>query len=595
MIKIILTLCLCFSFSFSTIKNKDSNDVYALAESLKNKIVHLAGEKELHPNYMKLPEQYNKAPRHVLQKTLEVLIKINKYRQNNNLGEINIPIYPSRDITSEDVYFNVKRLNSEIGLLLKNINCPHTIELSILKKYTNKTPNDSYYEVWLASLAMDELLGKGFSPIDNYKQSVIVVDIINFIRNSQGIYTQVSMPKKKNRKHPNHVLYQTNSLLQKISLAEKKLWMQAVDVPQNPQRIITPTEVYDSMQIVITELIRIRRRLGIERSYEAKDVLESKTPSDVLQNIEYAIKLFPTFELNKELVQYDRTSLVKNLNEMYSLSEFILNKVEYLKEVKGIKVLAKNIPMIYNLHTMHIYQKGIETMEKINKLRQKDKLYKVAIPQSPIKQKSTDSVYELLLMIDSEISIIMERNGIKNVKNWSYVLNRKTYTNKNPSHIYNNLWKISSTIDIIRGAQYTPKDIFILANKMAQRIDNITEHLIGKTNTPSYDKCLEKRAADVFNLSLKLHDLLLYFEKRANITIGVVDIPKEKNISADTVYNALRVINATLIDINIHFGIETTIKDAKVDTKKDFSDVYEVIDRSYITIQKLLKDSSYEN
>lgn len=592
--KILLILLFSLNIVYGAIKDRDSNDVYALAESLKNKITHLTGEKKLHPNYMKLPQQYNKSPRHVFQKTLEVLTKINKYRQLNNLGEVNIPIYPSRSIDSEDVYFNVKRLNSEIGLLLKKIDCPHALGLSVLNNYTNKTSNDSYYEVWLASLAMDELLGKGFSPVDNYKQSALIVDTIMFIRNSQGMYDEIEMPKKKSRKHPNHVLYATNKLLKEISHVEKKLWMQAVDVPQNPQKIITPTEVYDSMQIVITELIRIRRRLGVERFYEAQEIIESKTPSDVLQNIEYAIKLLPTFELNQNIIQYNRKSLVKTFNEMYSLSEFILEKIKYLKEVKGIKVASKKISMIYNLHTMHIYQKGIETMEKINKLRLKDKLYEVAVPQSPIKQKSTDDVYELLLMIDNEISIIMERNGIKDVQRWSYVLDKKTYANKNPSHVYNNLWKISSIIDILRGTQYTPNDIYILANKMEQRIENITKYLIGQTNKINHKKNFEKRSDDVFRLSLKLYELLIQIEKRANITIGVVDIPKEKNISTDTVYNALRVINATLIDINIHFGIESIVKDVKLDTKKDFSDVYDVIDKSYIIIQKLLKDTSYE-
>ena len=593
--KIILIVLLSFTFASSAIKDRDSNDVYALAESLKNKIVHLAGEKELHPNYMKLPIQYNKSPRHVLQKTLEVLKKINKYRKNHHLGEVNIPIYPSKSIKSEDVYFNVARLNNEVNLLLKEINCPHINKLSKKKIYKNKTSNDTYHEVWLASLAMDELLGKGFSPTDNYAQSVLILDIINFIRNSQGIYDEPEIPNKKSRKHPNHVLYATNNLLKKISTAEKKLWMQAVDVPQNPQRIITPTEVYDSMQIVITELKRIRRRLGIERFYEAKTIEGSKTPTDVLLNIEYAIKLFPQFYVSIDLIQYNRDSLKKTINDIYSLSEFILNKVEHLKEIKGIKVNSKEPPMIYSLNEMHIYQKGIETMEKINKLRIKDKLYEVAVPKSPQKKKSTSSVYELLLMIDDEISIIMEKNGMKNIQRWSYVLNRKQYIDKEPSDIYHNLWKISSIIDIFRGIQYTPNETFVLAKKLEQRIEKIIKHLTGKLKKIDIKQSSDKRPSDVFQLSLKLYDILATIEKRANISVGAVEIPKEKRITPDTVYNALRVINATLIDINIHFGVTSTVDKVILDNKKTPSDVYDVVYKSYEILKTLLEDSSYEN
>jgi len=593
--KILILTLFIVTLTHASIRDKNANDVYAIAETLKNKVIHLAGERKIDAKYMHLADQTNKSPRQVLQKTLEVLKKINKYRQNSNLGLVNVPVYPSKVIRAEDVYYSVKRLNDEIDLLLKKTDCKHIDKLSKIKTYLDKNSNDTYHEIWLSSLAMDELLGKGFSPTDNYKESLLVIDIINFIRNSQGIYDEVEIPKKKKRKHPNHVLYATNKLLEKISKAEKKLWMEPVNVSENPQRIITPTEVYDSMQMVIIELKRIRRRLGVERLYDVQEISESKTPSDVLQNIEYAIELFPEFKVSNELVQYNTKSLNKSINELYSLSQFIFNKTKYLKEVKGIKIELKEPPMIYNLNKMHVYQKGIETMEKINKLRVKDKLYEVSVPSSPIKMKSTDSVYELLLMIDDEISIIMNRNGIKSVQRWSYTLDKKLYSDKTPSDIYHNLWKISSTIDIFRGIQYTPNETFVLAKKIEQRIEQINNYLIKNRKKIDLKRNSDKRPSDVFYLTLELYDILAIIEKRANISLGTVDIPSEKTITPDTVYNALRVINATLIDINIHFGIESITKKVIIKDKKTPSDVYDVVYKSYKTLKLLLEDSSYED
>ncbi|MEA2049460.1 MAG: hypothetical protein U9O56_01810, partial [Campylobacterota bacterium] len=338
LIKITLLLSLSINFLNGIIKAKDSNDVYSVAIVLHHKIVHLAGEKNINPKYIKPPSSYNKSPRHVFQKTLEVLEKINKYRKNTNLGEVNVPTYPSKNITSEDVYFQITRLNKELDILLNHVFCPHIEQLSKRVIYKNKTSNDNYFILWSASLAMDELLGRGFSPTDNYEQSLLIIDIVDFLRTSQNIYEDVPKPKKKNRKHPNHVLYATNQLLSKIAKVEKNLWIEPVDVPENPQRIITPTEVYDSLQTVVTELKRIRRRLGIERFYEAPNIETTKTPSDVLQNIEYAIELFPDFKISKELRQYDKKALQKTNNELYAFSMFILNKVNYLKNHKGIKL-----------------------------------------------------------------------------------------------------------------------------------------------------------------------------------------------------------------------------------------------------------------
>ena len=594
--RIFLIMITIVSIVQGMIRDRDANDVYAVAEILEKKIIHLAGEKNIEAKYMKLPNQFHKSPRQVLQKSIEVLQKINKYRENSNLGRVSVPIYSSDKVLDEDVYYSLIRLNTEVDLLLKKIHCKHIKMLSKKKTYIDKTSNETYHMIWLASLAMDELLGKGFSPTDNYKESMLIIDIIKFMRNSQGIYENIVIPQKKIRKHPNHVLYATNKLLSKISKAEKRLWMEPVDVPQNPQRIITPTEVYDSMQMVVTELKRIRRRLGIERFYKTKDIKSSKTPSDVLQNIEYAIELFPKFDVSKELIQYNRNSLKRTINDIYSLSEFIVKKVQYLKEVKGVKVNSKAPPMIYGLNKMHIYQKAIETMEKINKLRVKDKLYEVAIPLSPTKEKSTDAVNELLLMIDDELSIIMERNGIENVQRWSYVFDRKKYTDKTPSDIYHNLWKISSIIDVFRGVQYSPNETYILATKLEQRIDNIVKYLIVNVKKIDLKQSNAKRASDVFTLSLKLYETLVTIEKRANISIGSVEIPKEKSITPDTVYNALRVINATLIELSIHFGIDSSVEEEIViSSKKTPSDVYDVVYKSYETLKTLLKDSSYED
>jgi hypothetical protein len=585
------------SYSFGVIKDKDSNDVYAQAYILKSKIVHLAGEKNIKAKYMKLPTFSNKSPRHVFQKSLEVLKKINKYRENTNLGEVNVPLYSSKVITSEDVYLKVLRLNQEIDLLLENVSCPHIAELSKTKIYTNKNSNDNYRELWSASLAMDELLGKGFTPIDTYEQAVLIIDTIKFIRNSQNIYEDIPKPKKKNRKHPNHVLYATNKLLEKISKAEKKLWMEPVDVPENPQRIITPTEVYDSMQTIITELVRIRKRLGIERFYEAPVIEEFKTPSDVLQEVEYAIALFPEFKLDKNLIQFDPSSLKKSVNEVYGLSQFVLEKINKLKNIKGIKVEPKKLPYIYNLNEMHVYQKSIETMEKINKLRQINGLYKVAVPTSPNKKKDTNEVYEMLLMIDDEISIILKKNGVKNVQKWSYKVEKNQYSNKTFSDIFLNLWKSASLIDTFRGETYTLKETLNLAFRIEQRVHNIAEYLSKGKVKHDYKKHINKNEKDVFSLTINIYDSLIKILKRANISGGAVDIPEEKSITPDAVHNALRVVNASLIDLNIHFGIDTPIsKSANGLIKaKSYTEIYTILDSAYTEIGELLEDSSYED
>lgn len=595
--KIILIFFLLVSSSFGVIKEKDSNDVYALAHTLKLKIMHLAGETNIKAEYMKLPVIQNKLPRHVLQKSLEVLSKINKYRQIKELGEVNVPISLLKDISSEDVYFELVRLNNEIDILLENISCPHIKDLSKIEEFSDKTSDDNYLELWSASLAMDELLGKGFTPKDNYEQSLLIVDIIKFLRNSQNIYNDVPKPELKQRRHPNHVLYATNQLLEKISKAEKNLWMDPLEVPKNPQRIITPTEVYDSTQTIVTELRRIRKRLGIDRFFEPPAVNEIKTPSDVLQNIEYAIELFPKFKFSQNLMQYDTQSLTKSVNELYALSQFVLKKANRLKSIKGIKVEPGTPPYIYNLSKMHVYQKSIETMEKINKLREINGLYKIAVPTSPDRGKDANDVYDMLIMIDEELSIILGKNGETNIKKWNYILEKDSYSDKTYSDIFFNLWKTALVIDTFWGETYTLQETFDLAQRIERRVHYMVEHLTRKPFFHGYDSFPNKREKDIFSITLDIYENIKKISKRANVSGGTVDIPKEKYISQDKVYNALRVVNASLIDLIIHFGIDKSLvaKHGKWDKTKSYSDIYSILHEVLNGTNRILKDESYED
>jgi len=199
-------------------------------------------------------------------------------------------------------------------------------------------------------------------------------------------------------------------------------------------------------------------------------------------------------------------------------------------------------------------------------------------------------------MIDDEISIIMQRNGIKNILRWSYSIDKKLYKNKTPSDIYHNLWKISSTIDIFRGIEHSPMETYKLAKKMEQRIENIIQYLIkDNKNKIVLIEHNDKRPSDVFQLIIKLYETLAIIEKRANIPFAGVEIPMEKTVTSDTVYNALRVVNATLIDINIHFGIESKIDKVAINSNETSTDVYDLVFKSYNNLQLLLKDDSYEN
>ena len=147
---LLITIVLVLSLQ-AKIKEKTPSDVYADAIRLKNIVIHLREHKGIKERLQEAPIQEGKLPRHVIQKTLEILSKVNRYRRDNKMGEVVVPITPSREIKPQDVYINLQRLNEEVIYLLKSINCLHIDEINQKEEFKNKTPNDVYRELWTIS------------------------------------------------------------------------------------------------------------------------------------------------------------------------------------------------------------------------------------------------------------------------------------------------------------------------------------------------------------------------------------------------------------------------------------------------------------
>jgi len=591
---LILNIILCTQ-AFALVA-KSPSDVYTQADVLKQKVIYLRQQAGIKAKYPKIALQKNKSPRHVLQKSLEVLAKINRYRIINNYGQMSIPNYPSRAITPSDVYYYVKRLNMEVTPFIDNdqLRGKKFLNSLTLKDYKNKTPSDVYQLLWSVSLAFDPLLGiRGFTPTDVYEQSETIVAIAKFLRQSQGEFSKIIKPEAKKGLHPNHALNTSYDLLRKIALIEKKLWMKQTTVPEKPYQVISPTHVYDSLQNIIAELQRLKTRLGVERFFEIKQVTEDKTPSDVVANLLYAKALLPDFKVSKKLKQYDTTLLQKTPNDVFALTQEILTKLNRIGNYKGINLNIEQPPYIYDLSPHHVYQKGIESIEKLIKFKTSEGFFKSDIPTQPFKNVTPSEVYELVDRLDSITSLIIYKNYNQQVKQYKYQFSKNQYSNKTPSDVYNNLWKISRKLDRLLGTEYTPNETYMLATEINIKVNAIINHFKLTANVAIPDRST-KSPRDVFMASIALYDVLKKARVRANIKSKIIIIPVEDKITPNSVYNALRIITASINSFNIHYGIVIPDKIcSNTVTGKTPTDVYKLITQASNKLNGLFTDENY--
>jgi len=575
--------------------NKTPSDVYSESKVVNQMLQALRVENGVDKTLEELPIQKNKLPRHVLQKSIEVLRKVDKYREIHGLGRIAVPPVPPRDITPQDVYNNIERLKQEVLFLLSSQN--NSDKKFKYKQYNGKTPSDVYRELWMISIGFDALLGQGFTPTDVYAQSQQVVDIIKFLRVTQREKRDITKPLKKHSQHPNHALYKSVELIKQINSAEKKLWMKAVPIPNIEEKVISPTEVYDSLQTVIAELNRISRRLGVERTFELKEMNEKKSPADVVQNLEYAIALLPEFKFSKELNQYPKSSLLKTPNDVFGLSEYILSKIEYIKVEKGIQTEAKETRYIYGLKPIHVYEKGIENLEKIAKLKKLEGFKPSQVPDSASKTITPSEVYELILRLDDELSLIYQDTLSQNpiLDSYRELAFKTKYKKKTPSDAYDNLWKISYELDAILNEEYTPNETYILSRKIENDISQMAEYFLGKPQKLHYKKFKSKRPKDVFLKSLEILKELEFIKSRGNFKSAKITIPQDEIISPTSVYNALRIISATISEIDVYYDIPRVKVIQHIQSDKTPTDVYTVLEHANRVIDQILEEKNYEN
>ena len=579
---------------------KTPSDVFSYAMLLKKKVEFLRRQAGIDRPFPKVPPQKNKYPRHVIQKALEILSKINLYRVSKGYGEIFIPPYPARDITPSDVYEMVKRLDSEVTPFIKDKKFLSSLKL---KKYIGKTPNDVYRLLWSISLAFDDLLGiHGYTPTDVYALSEKLVQTVKFLRESQNIYETIPKPPKKENVHSNHALYASYDFLKKVRKAEINLWIEPTEVPRKPHRVITSTDVYDSLQYNIAELQRIKYRLGLERYFKLRPVKETKTPADVLQNIEYAVQLMPTFDVNRKLIQYPISSLKKTPNHVYAVTEEILKKLDILKSLRGISQFPKKPPYIYNLRPIHVYQKGIEATEKAIRLKVQMGFYPSEVPSEPLREITPNEVYELVIRLDGIITILLRKLGYKEAEEYIYKVEKHIPVGKTPSDVYHNLWKISNTLDVLLAEEYTPNETFMLSNKILEKVKIILKNLrvreeAIKNIEEKHLKLETKSPADVFKLTLKVYRKIREVQKRLNMSPVNIIIPHEDKITPSTVYNSLRLINASLNEIIIYkdINIEDITPFTELPKNKTPTDVYANVWKVYELIKLLFDKKNYED
>jgi hypothetical protein len=206
----------------------------------------------------------NLYPRHMWQKSYELMYKINLLREKYGLPYISAPIREAqRDATAFVVYEQLFRARTELSLLKNILGVPEA-EITP-KKFTNIRVTDSFNFITTISNEMDLILGDSFSPSDVFAQAMRISEDVNVILDELETNSRDTPPTRNLQSTPDDSYLAAETMMAELVKIQRKLNIASIDyLKLKPQhRQVQPSDVFSMTGIILAELQTIKAHLGL--------------------------------------------------------------------------------------------------------------------------------------------------------------------------------------------------------------------------------------------------------------------------------------------------------------------------------------------
>lgn len=239
-------------------------------------------------------------PRHLWQKTYEILLKINLLREKHNLPYIAVSSRePHKNPPPIIVYEQLLRIRTELDIIKYFLDIP-SIELSS-KKFNNIKVVDSFNFANNISAELDLLVGKSITPSFVFAQAMRISEDITFILDALDINNDTIPPPKKPDTTPRDSYETAQRLMKEIARIQRIRGVASIDFKAlKPTGEIKPDDVFSMTGIILAELQTIKAYLGLKHALTpvAKRYTNIE-PADVEQMLGWCVRKMQLIDLIK--------------------------------------------------------------------------------------------------------------------------------------------------------------------------------------------------------------------------------------------------------------------------------------------------------
>jgi len=235
-------------------------------------------------------------PRHVWQKSREVIVKLQAYQKMSGLEVFKTPQLTVKVVMPSDVKMLAEQILDAMRIMKRNygVSAPD----AVVSFSTRKTPTDVYLNLTKISAKLDFLFGNAVTPSDVYHIAVTIRNILqnmHHVRAERALVPFASIPLKGKR--PRDVYEAGFALQAKLKGLEKK---PGYKIEGGIARVevrgsrITPSEVLDLLDVVLADVNELARSIGIKGATALSPYEGKKIPTDVFRILREADALVET-------------------------------------------------------------------------------------------------------------------------------------------------------------------------------------------------------------------------------------------------------------------------------------------------------------
>ncbi|MDY6994904.1 MAG: hypothetical protein SVR94_20145, partial [Pseudomonadota bacterium] len=232
--------------------------LYQITEDIISEIKHLRETIGVDTIPLEPEPQSDKLPVHVYSKALEVLEKISRTQRKLGMLPAKVEEIPLKVITFEDIMQLLQTLLAELRHIKQQLLVKDEIKAAAL--VGGKTASQVYERLWQASYLLDGLI-EPLQPSDVYRHLQYLHDELRLIAAKLEITLDLEPPDLSEVKKIKNIGQQALLALYKISSLERRLGMEAVNIPDMTLARITFSDIYDMTNILLAEMVRIKVHL----------------------------------------------------------------------------------------------------------------------------------------------------------------------------------------------------------------------------------------------------------------------------------------------------------------------------------------------